>query len=129
MFKHKTIIIIFWTIILLILVYIFYTFSPYTSNLFPKCPFYITTGYKCPGCGSQRAIYSLLNFDIKQALNANPLLVIALPYVLLGQLFEYSNFRFKNKAKWKNKLFGIKAIWLILIAIILFWLIRIVFKI
>jgi len=122
--KNKSVKRVWLSVTLLILGYIFYAFNPYASNLFPKCPFYVTTGYKCPGCGSQRAMHSLLNFDIIQALKENPLLVAAIPYVFLGLLLEYSNFEFKNRETWRNKLFGIKAIWIVFTTILLFWFIR-----
>ena len=43
-----------------------------------------STDIKCPGCGSQRAIHSLLNLDIKSAFGYNPLLVCTLPYIIMA---------------------------------------------
>lgn len=53
-----------------------------------RCPFNALTGLLCPGCGSQRAIHALLHMNISQAFNFNPLLIIALPYVVLGGLLQ-----------------------------------------
>lgn len=65
------------------LICVYYFFNPKDFIWFPKCPFYVLTGYQCPACGSQRAIYCLLHFQIKDALFYNPFLVISTPYVLL----------------------------------------------
>ena len=51
--------------------------------MFPRCPFYVLTGLKCPGCGSQRALHCLLHMDIAGAAANNFLLVAALPLVAL----------------------------------------------
>ncbi|NMA74661.1 MAG: DUF2752 domain-containing protein [Bacteroidales bacterium] len=74
-------VVIFVALLLIIGVYFFY--DPTHNLLFPKCVFYSLTGYKCPGCGSQRAIYHLLHFNISGALKENLLLVLTIPLVLL----------------------------------------------
>ncbi|HTA66586.1 MAG TPA: DUF2752 domain-containing protein [Xanthomonadaceae bacterium] len=61
--------------------------NPYAAHsVLPPCPFHALTGLYCPGCGSTRALYSLLHGDLPQALAMNPLLVIALPWVALMAL-------------------------------------------
>lgn len=62
---------------------IYYFFNPSSSALFPKCPFLVATGLKCPGCGSQRAIHSLLHLNLAEAMKYNLLLVFSLPIVAL----------------------------------------------
>ena len=62
---------------------ILYFFNPESSIWFPKCPFYLLTGYQCPACGIQRAAYQLLHLHFKEAFNYNPFLVISVPYALL----------------------------------------------
>ena len=62
--------------------------DPSVVPIFPRCPFRLLTGYLCPGCGSQRAIHHLLNLDLPGAWRMNPLLVIALPYLLLGLILK-----------------------------------------
>ncbi|MBQ7360996.1 MAG: DUF2752 domain-containing protein [Bacteroidaceae bacterium] len=62
---------------------IFYFFNPESSMWFPKCHFYLFTGYYCPACGIQRAVYQLLHFHFKEAFYYNPFLVISVPYTLL----------------------------------------------
>jgi uncharacterized protein DUF2752 len=62
--------------------------NPYAANsLLPPCPFHALTGLYCPGCGSTRALYSLLHGDLPRALAMNPLLVVALPCVALMALY------------------------------------------
>ncbi len=56
-----------------------YLFNPATNGLFPPCPFHWLTGLYCPGCGSLRALHSLLHGNIGAALALNPLMVAAIP--------------------------------------------------
>lgn len=61
----------------------YFCYSPAESKWFPKCPFLLFTGLKCPGCGSQRAVHSLLHFDFRSALLHNALLIASIPYIIL----------------------------------------------
>lgn len=61
---------------------IYFMFDP-ARMPFPRCPFLMATGLKCPGCGSQRAIHSLLHLDISAAWHYNAMLVATLPYLAL----------------------------------------------
>lgn len=56
-----------------------YYFNPTNSTLYPRCPLFTITGWQCAGCGSLRALHSLLHGDIKAAWHYNPLLLLALP--------------------------------------------------
>ncbi|MDE6183717.1 MAG: DUF2752 domain-containing protein [Rikenellaceae bacterium] len=58
-------------------------FNPEDSIWFPKCFFYVLTGYECPACGVQRAAYQLIHLNFRQAFAYNPFLVISGPYALL----------------------------------------------
>ena len=80
--RKKGILIIMATSIIALTI-VFFCFNPEKSVWFPKCPFYILTGYKCPACGSQRAIYNLLHLHIKDAISYNPFLVVSIPYIIL----------------------------------------------
>lgn len=57
-------------------------YDPAANSLFPRCPFYVLTGLKCPGCGTLRAIHSALNGRFGEAIAWNPILVIAIPVVV-----------------------------------------------
>ena len=72
-----------------IAVYIYYCYNPSTSGWFPKCPFKMLTGWLCPGCGSQRAIHSLLHLDIAQAFHYNAFLVCCIPLLILLAVADF----------------------------------------
>ena len=82
--------------ILLVLFILYYYCNPEQYRLFPKCPFLLITGYKCPGCGSQRAIHNILHFDIIKALKYNILLVLSIPYI---SSLIYTEYRKKKNLK------------------------------
>ena len=64
-----------------------YFYNPQDIGFFPRCPFYALTGYKCPGCGTLRAIHAMLHFRFGDALRLNPLLLVAIP-VIVGMLLS-----------------------------------------
>lgn len=97
-------------------------FNPIHSMFFPKCPFFVITGFKCPGCGSQRAIHYLLNFDILKAINENVLLVLSIPYLFAGIVFESLLVPSDKILKWRKRLFGQRAIIIIVAIIVAFWI-------
>jgi len=110
-------------LILLALALLYYSLDPAKYSFFPKCPFYWLTGYKCPGCGSQRVVHHLLNLDLKGAFDANPLLFIAIPYIIGGFLFDYT--RLGNRIPRVRKfLYGRTAIIIVFIIVISFWIVR-----
>ena len=61
---------------------ILFFFSPTQHPFYPRCPLHAMTGLHCPGCGSLRAIHSLLHGDLASALHFNALLVLALPFLV-----------------------------------------------
>jgi len=121
--KHRKIRITFFIGVILIFLFLFFFFNPQHSIFFPKCPFYLLTGLQCPGCGSQRAIHSLLNLDIVQAFHYNALFVISIPYIAIGVYLEYFNGKVKLP-KLRKILFGENACYIILIITISFFIIR-----
>ncbi len=98
-----------------------YFFNPEVYPIYPKCPFLTITGYKCPGCGSLRFVHSLLHGDLVGAWHYNPLLLGALPFLLL--LFYVSIAR--KTQKWAEQwylAFNSKiSISLLTIIIIIWW--------
>ena len=58
------------------------SFDPERTRWFPKCLFLSLTGWKCAGCGSQRAIHQLLHGHIGAAFHYNALLISALPLII-----------------------------------------------
>lgn len=58
--------------------------DPYEHGHYPTCPLVLLTGWWCPGCGALRGTHDLLHGDLAGAAARNPLLLVALPYLLLG---------------------------------------------
>lgn len=110
-----------------IIAILYRTYNPYYSIYFPKCPFRELTGLKCPGCGSQRAVHYLLNFDILSAARENIILVLSIPYILTGLVFDFLKRSDDNFLRWRKMLFGQKAIFAVLTIIIAFWILRNIF--
>ena len=107
---------------LLLFVWVYKNYNPIDYGWFPKCPFRALTGLLCPGCGSQRAVHNLLNLDIKGAFKENGLLVLSIPYLLVGLVFELTKPRSVSLLKWRKTLFGVGAIKFILVLVIVFWI-------
>jgi len=78
--KSSTFFIIITAVPILVLLYSFV--YPLYNQYFPKCFFYLLTGLHCPGCGSQRAIVSLLHGNFSDAFHNNLLAVAALPLLI-----------------------------------------------
>jgi hypothetical protein len=64
-----------------------YRFSPVKYGFYPRCPFYTLTHWLCPGCGSTRALYSLLHGDWQAALHYNAMFTVLLPVALGWSIF------------------------------------------
>jgi len=111
-------------IILSIIVVLYRKYSPENSKFFPKCPFWLLTGWQCPGCGSQRAIHCLLNFDILQAMKQNVLVVLLFPYLVLYTMIDLIKQPSERVLRWRSILFGSVAIYVVFALIVLFWIIR-----
>lgn len=81
--KHRKHIGILTAAVLLALAAVYFFFDPNTEGVFPKCAFYVLTGWKCPGCGSQRALHALLHGDITGAFHMNMWIPVAAVYIVL----------------------------------------------
>ena len=117
---------------------LYLTVDPESSSLFPKCPFLLLTGLECPGCGSQRAIHSLLNGDLPAAVHYNLLLVSSIPYLVSVAVLEViwcilSRIRLSGRinescikavSKMRETLCSGNAARIILAIIISFWIFR-----
>lgn len=103
-------------------VVLLYIFDPRVQGTYPVCPFFGLTGYHCAGCGTLRALHSLLHADIAGALGYNAFAVTALPFIVYSYLSEA-----------KRAFIGLPLpsvfiphpwIWALLAAVISFWIIR-----
>lgn len=108
--------------VLLGVAFIYFILDP-SNGLFPQCPFYWLTGYKCPGCGSQRAIHELLHLHFGNALKQNALLVISIPYIMTGFFFDFTNLG-ELWPRARKILFGPSTIKIIAVVVIAWWIIR-----
>lgn len=62
----------------LAVVVVYGMFDP-STHPFPRCVFKLVTGWDCPGCGSQRALHSLLSGRVGEAWAFNPYVFFAVP--------------------------------------------------
>lgn len=107
--------------ILLALVGAYGWFDPARVSFFPPCPFKLLTGLECPGCGSQRCLHQLLHGHVRQAFGYNPLLVLALPYLLIGFLLEYTPIGSQQPA-FHQRLYGKTASWTAFGIVLTYWI-------
>ncbi len=110
------------TAVLILLLLYFFVFPVY-AKYFPKCIFHSLTGLYCPGCGSQRAIASLLHGKIIKAFHFNILLVISLPFIIYAATISVINMFSESK---KRLLFFYSPIFskTVVVIVLLFWITR-----
>ena len=97
---------------------VYYALDPASSTLFPKCPFLLLTGLRCPGCGSQRAVQCLLHGDVAGAAAQNLLLVVSIPLLLL--LFAAEAVRRKHPRFYRT-IYHPRLAWTFLALTLLWW--------
>lgn len=95
-------------------------FDPAETTWFPKCIIHTTTGFKCPGCGSQRAIHAILQGDIISAFRFNALFILLIPILAATAVSEIWSNRFQwiyihTHKKWMGQAFiGLIIVWMII---------------
>ncbi len=101
---------------------LFFILNPAEHNIFPRCIFNSLTGYYCPGCGSQRAIHSLLHLDFAGVAGNNFLFIPA--FLLL--LYHYIHPVLNRLFNWKlpNFFYYRSTPWIIFGIVIIFWVLR-----
>lgn len=109
------------TVPVLVLLY-FFADARY-SGFFPRCPFFTLTGLLCPGCGSQRAVSSLLHGQIMQAINYNVLLVASLPLLFYSLLIGLLNV-FRSKQLTQKIFYSPVFVKIVLAVVVLFGVLR-----
>ena len=60
----------------------------YLGETYPICLYRIVLGTACIGCGTTRAVWSLLHFDFKAAYEYNKLIIIIFP-VMAGCIISW----------------------------------------
>lgn len=109
-------------LLIVIVVFVYSNYNPNNNLWFPKCPFYLTTGFYCPGCGSQRAFYDFLHLNFIDIARKNVLFIFGVFILSYHLVIETIN-KFLHK-HWKNYIYHSKFPIIILIVIILFWIVR-----
>ena len=61
--------------------------DPVETPGFPRCPVFALTGWKCPGCGTARALHAALHGRFAEALRFNAALPVALALVAYAVAF------------------------------------------
>jgi hypothetical protein len=96
--------------------------DPNEPGHYPTCPLLATTGLWCPGCGSLRAVHALVGGDVPTALQRNPFMVLAAPFLVWAWL------------RWTGTALGLMpprrsaapawAVWTLLAVVLGFWVLR-----
>lgn len=120
MYRRSTVIII-WLLLLAGAAYLF-VFEPGKTGFFPACPFRMLTGFTCPGCGTTRALHQILHGDFAAAFVLNPVLVLAIPFLLFA-LLRYSVIVMRGGVPRPNAL-PAPFIYVIFVVIVSFWIFR-----
>ena len=105
---------------------IYFNFDPSESRLFPQCIFYSLTGYKCPGCGLQRALHAVLHGDFAAVWHYNAALFFFVPVIGLYGASEFLRTKHQRFYKLVN---SNPAVLTLLVAVMLWWVLRNVFAI
>ena len=120
--KKKAIALTILMVIVALFAAIYFLYDPSSGDIFfPKCPFFMLTGYQCPGCGSQRAIHSLLHGNVAEAIRYNALVVPALALIIIymcDQFFGSPDSRLRRFVNHPNFILGV------LIIIVMWWIFR-----
>ena len=89
-------------------------FDPSSVGFYPRCPFFVLTGLKCPGCGTLRALHCIMHGHFGEAWQLNPALLISVP--IIAALFLFPRYIHSPVVGWG-----------ILIATVAWWIGRNVF--
>jgi hypothetical protein len=120
MYRRSTVIAI-WLLLLAGAAYLF-VFEPGKSGFFPVCPFRLLTGLTCPGCGSTRAMHQILHGQFVTAFTLNPLLLLAIPFLLFAFL-RYTMTVMRGGVPRPNAL-PAPLIYALFVIIVSFWIFR-----
>ena len=102
-------------------VYLF-LFEPGRTGFFPVCMFRLVTGLTCPGCGTTRALHQILHGHFLEAFMLNPLLLLAIPFLLFA-FVRYSLMVLRGGPARKNAL-PAQYIYALFFIVVGFWIFR-----
>lgn len=115
--RRRPVVIAVAVIVAVMLLGVFYANTTPESGLYPRCVFKMLTGLSCPGCGSQRAIHSMLGGDFEAAFRHNALFVVELPLIAL----LLSARLLGSRAPKLNRLLSARFFILFILATIIIW--------
>jgi hypothetical protein len=98
--------------------------NPHTAGHYPTCPFLAVTGLHCPGCGSLRALHDLAHGDLWSAIGLNLLAVATVPLMAFWWLRWLRRLRLPSLGAARATLAHPLPGWLLLAAIVVFWVAR-----
>ena len=101
---------------------VLFTYDPASSGRFPQCPFYASTGFHCPGCGTLRALHQLSNGNLMAAFGLNPLMVLSLPFVAYSFMSKIA--REVRGCALPTVFVPSGWIWALFVLVISFWILR-----
>lgn len=119
-YRRSTVIAI-WSLLLAGSIYL-YVFEPGKNGFFPPCMFRALTGFTCPGCGSTRAMHQILHGHFVAAFMLNPLLLVAIPFILFAFL-RYSVVVMRGGIPRQNVMPAV-LIYALFVVIVSFWIFR-----
>lgn len=83
-------------VLAVVAVIVYFVIDPAKYHFFPRCPILALTGFKCPGCGSQRVLHALLHGDLRQAAHYNAFLLAAIPVIAVYLINDYTKFHSRS---------------------------------
>ena len=90
---------------------VLFSYNPADEWWMPKCPFFVLTGLKCPGCGTLRGVHYLLHLKLADAWNMNPFMILSIPLLCLLTLKPELS---------RNLKVGV----VVAVSVVLYWIVR-----
>lgn len=91
---------------------------------FPKCVVRQATGWDCAGCGMTRAMHDLLHLRFGKALAYNPLIVLALPLIVLGCGMEWAAWLYGERYRGPRVRLSMRTGVVVVVVILLYSVLR-----
>ena len=99
-----------------------YAVDPRTPGNYPPCLLVFFTGCYCPGCGTLRALHTLMHGNLRAALGHNLLSVTLLPF--LGAAYAYGLAHAVSRRPIPRLRLSRHVAWAALAVVLAFWALR-----